>query len=135
MMVKKFTLGHSNYEDWLYCAEDDINLSFIACEISPRNASYLAQQGAEKALKAFLIFMKTPLRRTHDLTDLLESCAEFDNEFRELYEIAEWLQPFSTKARYPDSGLYVPDTTTVQLLAKDAQRILSFVQKKIFELK
>src|SRR6266487_4389806 len=47
-------------------------------------AVYHCQQAAEKALKAFLVWVEIPPPRTHDLADLLLACASSEPTFSNL---------------------------------------------------
>lgn len=60
---------------WLRFAEGDLDSAKILAEspgVPPRNACYLAQQCAEKALKAVMIAANIELLRTHDLDALFQ---------------------------------------------------------------
>ena len=59
------------------------------------------QQAAEKYLKAFLIFREQPLRKTHDLVDLIRLCVSVDASFEELREFAVLINPYYVDTRYP----------------------------------
>ena len=96
-------------------------------------ALYLSQQCAEKALKAYLVFQKIPIQKTHDLLKLTYACTEFEPSFQQLVEDAIELNPLSTSSRYPDDFYIMPDITTAKILFKKAEHILQFVQNKILD--
>ena len=55
---------------WLRYAEEDLITAetlLAQAHIPPRQACWFAQQAAEKALKAVLIFLQIDFPRTHDL--------------------------------------------------------------------
>lgn len=59
---------------WLRYAVDDLGSAEALLQVpavSPRNTCYLAQQAAEKALKAVLVFLSRDVPRTHDLNLVL----------------------------------------------------------------
>ena len=121
-----------NHEPWLKIARDDLlsarallKLDFLS------NASYLCEQSAEKSLKAYLVFKKQSITKTHDLLMLLERCMQFDRDFGRLFDAADYLNPFSTKFRYPSEYNDVPGTADIELAVKHAQRIMNFVKRKI----
>jgi HEPN domain-containing protein len=63
------------HEEWLQFAEDDLKAASRRM-LSPKEivlgpALYHTQQCAEKALKAYLVYKQQPLRRIHDLVELL----------------------------------------------------------------
>jgi HEPN domain-containing protein len=60
---------------WLLKADRDLNLAKIAkihAADSPDLICYHCQQAAEKYLKALVIHHAIPLRKTHDLEELLD---------------------------------------------------------------
>ena len=85
MKVKKYTQSH---EEWLLISEEEIKLARKAIrgdDVIIIPTVFLAQQAAEKALKAYLTFVGWKFRKTHDLVDLLEVCINHDNEFDTLF--------------------------------------------------
>ncbi len=88
---------------WLrYATEDLASARALAAsdETAPRQPCWLAQQAAEKALKAALIYRRIDFPRTHDL-DLLCNLLPVDRraliEASDLAELTEW----AVEARYP----------------------------------
>jgi HEPN domain-containing protein len=62
-------------EDWLEHAQSDLNLARLAQsrdDILPEQACFHAQQAAEKALKAVLLYRKIEFPLVHDLEELIE---------------------------------------------------------------
>jgi len=81
---------------WLRCAQEDLYTAEAMVEwerVSPRHVGWLAQQAAEKALKAVLIFLQIDFPRTHDL-DALRNLVPDDwrlkAEYPDLAELTEW---------------------------------------------
>ena len=72
-----------------------------------RNVGYLAQQAAEKALKAAILLGNAPFEMTHDLNAV---AAQLPADFPAPVDTADlaWLADLETAARYPDEG----DTVT-----------------------
>ena len=67
----------------------------------PRQSCWFAQQSAEKALKAALIFLQIDFRRTHDLNvlrDLLPESWQFKTAHPDLSNLSRW----AVEARYPE---------------------------------
>jgi len=60
-----------------------------------------AQQIVEKTLKAFLTWHDQPFRKTHNLVELGEQCAEIVPEFEEILRQAAPLTEYAWKFRYP----------------------------------
>ena len=75
--------------------------------VAPRNACYFAQQAAEKALKAALIFLQINFPYRHDLDelrDLLPDDWQTKTACDDLSALTDWV----TEARYPTR---LPDAT------------------------
>jgi HEPN domain-containing protein len=120
-----------NHERWLVIAKQDLLGAKTVLKVELFSlVTYLCQQSAEKSLKAYLIFNKTKIVRTHDLNGLIELCMVSDKSFEKLYEPAKLLNPFSDKFRYP-TEYDIPDFDVAQEAIKHAQRILTFVVKKV----
>ena len=122
------------HNDWLQFAEYDLRAARAILNsndpaIPP--ALVLSQQCAEKALKAYLFFKRHKLIKTHDLTQLVDVCKQYDHHFNELEEAAGDLVPHITTSRYPDSCFIMPDLTTAEILLDKAQFIYDFVKQKI----
>jgi HEPN domain-containing protein len=74
----------------------------------PRQVCFLAQQSAEKAFKAILVFLELEFPYTHDLDRLREAIPAGWNvkrEFPQLYGLSIW----SVESRYPGG---MPDVVT-----------------------
>ncbi len=98
-----------DHEPWLRIAKEDLKAAKVLLkEELYSTVSYLCQQSAEKSLKAYLVFKGQPVFKTHDLTKLIELCMAIDREFEKIYTFARYLNPFSTKFRYP-SEYDIPD--------------------------
>ena len=95
---------------WMRFAEEDLRTaeSLLADEERvPRHACWLAQQAAEKALKAGLVFHQIAHPFRHDLDalrNLLPEGWETKQEQADLAELTEW----AVEARYPGDW---PDAT------------------------
>ena len=120
---------------WMNKAQDDL----LWTEANLREkiyygACFTAQQAAEKALKAYLIFRgKTP-RKIHDLGALVEECVLLDKEFESLKEIVLPLTDYSVQVRYPDIGDFIEyDETKATDALLRAKNVLEFVKEKVQE--
>jgi HEPN domain-containing protein len=97
---------------WLRFAEEDLVAAETVCtepEFVPRHACWLAQQAAEKALKAALVSAQVDFPFRHDLDalrNLLPDGWQVKQEQPDLAELTEW----AVEARYPGDW---PDATEV----------------------
>jgi HEPN domain-containing protein len=71
-------------------------------------------------LKAFLIYHKVDIKRTHNIKYLLTQCAKIDREFDNI-EIKE-LSTFGVDIRYPED-FYIPNIEEVKFYYNLAKRI------------
>ena len=120
-------------KDWLAKASNDLRGTKKLIRDDDDNldmAAYATQQSAEKALKAYLIFKKQVILKTHDLEKLLEECLIHDSTFNQLRAGAELLAPYATYTRYPDDRFNI-DRQEVMAAILHAERILKFVKSKI----
>lgn len=95
---------------WLRYAEEDLITAETLLKqlhVPPRQACWFAQQSAEKALKAVLIFLKIDFPRTHDLNvlrNLVHNSWQLNTTHPDLASLTEW----AAEARYPSD---IPEAT------------------------
>lgn len=94
-------------------------------------AIFHTHQCAEKALKAFVVFVQQPIPKTHDLGFLLTYCAKHDYEFSFLDEECKKLNPYAQDARYPNDHFRV-DMPAAQRAIEMAERVFVLVKTKAF---
>ena len=91
---------------WLRYAEEDLITAetlLVQAHVPSRQACWHAQQAAEKALKAVLIFLQIDFRRTHDLNvlrDLLPDSWQLKTAPPNVGDLNRW----AVAARYPDDA-------------------------------
>ncbi|MFH1643637.1 MAG: HEPN domain-containing protein [bacterium] len=126
-------LSMQEHDKWLKIAKEDLAVAKLALPNELfSSVAYHCQQSAEKSLKAFLVFKDQEIIKTHDLYKNLEMCLKFDRNFDKLYSQIRYLNPFSTKFRYP-TEFDIPEFDEAKLAIKYAKNILNFVLKKINE--
>ena len=100
---------------WLRYAEEDLITAetlLAQAHIPPRQACWHAQQAAEKALKAVLIFLQIDFPRTHDLNvlrNLVPNSWHFKTEHPNLAKLTDWV----ADVRYPGK---VPEPTKAEAI-------------------
>ena len=122
------------HDKWIEFAEVDLKTAYIlirAEEVHIGPILYSTQQCAEKALKAYLVFKRMPIRKTHDLIELLNLCTQFDVEFDYLTGMAANLMPYASQSRYPDDNFLMPSISIAESSIEDAYHILNFVKSKV----
>jgi HEPN domain-containing protein len=75
----------------------------------PDVVCFHCQQSVEKYLKAALVHLGMPTRKTHNLIVLNDLVAGEDPGFRELEEHLDFLNPFSVLGRYPGFSVTADD--------------------------
>lgn len=89
---------------WISHAEEDLCLAQHGLKLKSscpyKLIAYHAQQCAEKYLKAYLVYHKIDFPYTHNISRLLELCAE-KVDWTEKLKDAEELTPFAITTRYP----------------------------------
>lgn len=95
----------------------------------PRHPAWLAQQAAEKALKAVLIREQIEFPRTHNLSTLRDLIPS-DWSVTAVQADLGQLSRFAVESRYPEN---VPDVTEEEARAAvaDAQRIVTAVREEL----
>lgn len=122
----------SNPSGWLFLAEEDLKTAkAVLKEDIPSMAAFHAQQATEKSLKGYLISQEKRIRKTHDLSALLEETGleDFKQECR-------FLNKFYAATRYPDiipGSLEdaLPTTEQAKQAVEHAEEIFSFIKDKI----
>lgn len=118
---------------WLEQAEHDLKVARTVFEA--RIFSYtcfLAEQSAQKSLKAFLYFKGERHIWEHSVQKLAEKCASYDKEFEKFIEPGGVLDRFYLATRYPDA--VAPPAVPYKLFnQEDAQKALE-VAGGIFSL-
>jgi HEPN domain-containing protein len=94
--------------------------------VAPRQAAYLAQQAAEKALKATIALEGGEPPVTHDLMFLIARCP-LEAGLRQVDVDIVALSDAQTAARYPDPEDTPYDHDESALLVRDAARLLGAV--------
>ncbi len=89
---------------WLRYAREDLlvaeNMLRHPEELTPRHACFLAQQSAEKSIKAALVFLQIDFPYLHDL-DRLRDMLSVDWQVRAAHPDLAALKEWAVEARYP----------------------------------
>lgn len=88
---------------WLEYARNDLQAASVILsrdDVAPRTACFLAQQSAEKALKAILVLRGLNVIKTHDLDAISEKLPENESAAFESLDLT-WLTEWSVESRYP----------------------------------
>ena len=115
---------------WLTAAARDLKAARLLANEEPAASVFHSQQAAEKSAKAFLAFHNVPFRRTHDLQELGNQCAEVDPSLAAVLAEAEDLTDYAVAFRYLDAP-HEPDageaTSALQIAGRLHERIGSLV--------
>lgn len=92
--------------DWFIKADRDLGMAKSGQIHTPEYSDlicYHCQQAAEKYLKALVIYHGLPLRKTHDLEELLDILSTVDASINDsLYDEALKIKNYAIGIRYPD---------------------------------
>ncbi|MBD3185014.1 HEPN domain-containing protein [Candidatus Poribacteria bacterium] len=115
---------------WLGYAEDDLRLAkntlkTMGDKCPYHLVAYHAQQSAEKCLKAFLVFHNIDFPYTHDISRLLELCAQKATWAQDIQN-AEELTLYAISARYPEEieEVTVGDAHRAIEIAEEVRKII-----------
>lgn len=116
---------------WIEKAEHDLIAAQTILEYNPvimDIACFHCQQAVEKNLKAYLVYKKQTVIKTHNLDILLKKCSGFDNDFKDIN--VKNMEDFAIRARYPHDAI-MPSTKETKEYFKIATEIKELVLKKI----
>ena len=125
--------------EWLRFAQMDIDvaLQLFSQQQNPRHRPieailYHCQQGAEKALKAFMVGNGYFPPKTHEMQELRIICEQWDIKFKNvrLTKHCAVLDPFAVNIRYPKHNLSL-DSIVAQRGLNSAKRIYDFVRDRL----
>jgi len=122
LVLRALLMIRRDATDWLEEAkEEHVTALHLSNARRFGHACFHAQQAAEKALEASIIFHKRLIHRSHDLVEL-------HNEVKHLLDLPEdveaglpELSAYCTQARYPNAGLRRP---SIEIGKEQARRAL-----------
>jgi HEPN domain-containing protein len=124
---------HEEAWRWLRFAERDLASARTLLEAGdPGNASFLAQQAAEKAVKATLIAHRIEFPFVHDL-EALVALAPGTAQVRATGADLESLSEYAVAPRYP-SEYEQPDAAAAKTAIEDARRVVDAVRRDLQEI-
>ncbi|MBI4738603.1 HEPN domain-containing protein [Candidatus Woesearchaeota archaeon] len=92
-------------EEWVRKAEEDYAAAAVLSrqrkKLAPDVICFLAQQCAEKYLKAFLTAHHKKVPKIHELTTLLKMAAEIDSSLHLIGDLLADLNSYAVDFRYP----------------------------------
>ena len=122
---------HQLVRSWLAKAAGDLKSARVLGgdpEGPLDSAIYHCQQGAEKAVKAFLVCNGVTPEKTHDIRKLAVEASAFEDRFNEMIPQAAALTPYAWEFRYPDDLAETePTREEFNEALKQAQEIYDFV--------
>jgi HEPN domain-containing protein len=115
---------------WLKFAREDLLMAKVALEKGIDNqVCFHAQQGVEKALKAFLRGRQRSVPKTHALSELLTRCRDLEKSFERLEETCVTLDQYYLPTRYPDA---LPGTAPEGLPThRDAEEAVALLREAL----
>ncbi|MBI5179692.1 MAG: HEPN domain-containing protein [Nitrospinae bacterium] len=120
-------------ERWLAKADHDIRAARSSLKENPPItdvACFLAQQCAEKSLKAFLVFNNIQPDKIHDLGKLVGQCGNLNDSFSSLIPMVAGMSQYAVQDRYPDDWREIMLDEAQEAVTK-AEKVMAFVKGKI----
>jgi HEPN domain-containing protein len=119
--------------EWLEHAESDLLLASLAAaheQVKPELACFHAEQAAEKAIKALLIFNKLHFPLSHDLDVLIGVVRDNGVKVPGAVSQVGDLTPYAVETRYPFVGKKL-SAAKVKAALSLARKVLDWVRKAI----
>ena len=118
--------------DWFAKADTDFKSAWMLADLSgpPETTCFLAQQGAEKYLKGYLVWHGVAFRKVHDMLEILNGCRSVEEVFGQLEDDCQALNPYAVEVRYPGFGASYNDEDARDALGR-AERIRRFVRERL----
>lgn len=123
---------HEDARQWFAKADTDFTSARMFADRSgpAETICFLAQQGAEKYLKGYLVWQAMPFRKVHDLLEILNACRAIDETFGELETDCRILNPYAVRIRYPGYASDYTDEDARDALSR-AEHIRRFVREQL----
>ena len=121
----------AGYSSWIKKAEEDeLSVGAVLRAGAPSTGCFLAEQMAEKCLKALLVFYRKDFPKVHDLLDLETRLLGVAPEIERFHSDLDFLNRYYIETRYP--GDY-PEFTKEECekAFEAALRVKRFVTDKI----
>lgn len=118
-------------QQWLIKANEDILVINRLMEfeiVAKGSICFHCEQAVEKFLKAFLIYNKKDIIKTHNIEFLLSECSKIDTEFKDINP--KNLTDYGVVMRYP-GDFYEPDIKEVIEYKEMTLKVKFIVENKI----
>ena len=118
-------------KQWLEKADHDLIAAKLILDVQPTIldiACFHCQQAVEKYLKAYLIFKKLDVPKTHNLDLLLKNCIDINQVFDRIDFLN--LEDFAVRGRYPHDSI-MPTTEETQQFFLIALEVKNLVIKQL----
>jgi len=118
---------------WIKKADRDLQTvknEFNSEEPVFESICFHSQQAAEKYLKAYLIYLEIPFKKTHEIGELITLCEVKDKEILNLKEESDALTDYAVEIRYPDD-FYEPSIEESEEASRLSIKIRDYIRNKI----
>jgi HEPN domain-containing protein len=118
---------------WLDRARSDLRAAEVLLADQPplcEDAGFHSQQAVEKALKAFLVYHQVDSAWTHQISPLLQLCAEREDGFARFVATAVPLTEYAVRFCYPFSGS-PPSLEQARAALETAREVYAFVLQRL----
>jgi HEPN domain-containing protein len=104
---------------WIKKADHDLGTAIVTYLHIPEfkdTVTFHCQQSVEKCLKAYLIFLDTEFKYSHDLIYLLELISMEDTTFDKYFDNIIKLQNYSVEIRYPNETMFLSKEQVIEAI-------------------
>lgn len=119
--------------DWIKKADEDLQYARASFReelgFYPQICFHL-HQAVEKYLKAYIVAKDLNFQKIHDLTKLLQICAEVDTDFNSLNDLVIELNPYYIETRYPEFVDTI-DKVEAEKALQATEQIATFIKSKL----
>ena len=119
---------------WIKYSRNDLSMAKATLELSKNyknGVAFLAQQSAEKIIKAYLTFKKVRVPKTHDMELLINEVSKIDLILSKKIVKAKTLTIYAVTYRYPDAEKRLLTVAKVKAAIKVAALVYESCLKEI----
>ncbi len=117
-------------QDWSARGSHDLLTATLAFQAgAPADTvAVLVQQACEKYLKGYLISKGWSLKKTHDLTELIDVAIDHDRSFADYLDMARKLTAYYLEDRYPPGPPAEHPREEIATLMEQANRLIAKIE-------
>lgn len=119
---------------WIRYARTDLRAAKFSLELSSEFkavSAFHSQQCAEKIVKAYLVFYKVRVQKTHNMAQLLEDLAQIDPKLAKKLNKAKSLTTYAVTYRYPEAERKPLTAARAKTALKTAEKVFEICMEEL----